>query len=165
MRGATQAFMRLSEIYSISIHAPHARSDAGTLITNYRRNEFQSTLLMRGATQAGGKLLRHREFQSTLLMRGATAWAESSGSPDSVFQSTLLMRGATRRLKEVRAVFKISIHAPHARSDARSRKPYSLALNFNPRSSCEERHDKIADVNELAYISIHAPHARSDALR
>ena len=58
--------------------------------------EFQSTLLMRGATRAG---LFHRDhtraFQSTLLMRGAT-WRVDCTLREFKFQSTLLMRGATK---------------------------------------------------------------------
>ncbi len=78
----------------------------------------------------------------------------------------------------------ISIHAPHARSDATFRKGYTAALisihapharsddgaimstwlltNFNPRSSCEERHDVRVRICLTLLISIHAPHARSD---
>ena len=80
--------------------------------------EFQSTLLMRGATSRYACERRLTPFQSTLLMRGATIscfffWM----SP--LFQSTLLMRGAT---------------PPPA--DA------GTAGYFNPRSSCEERPPK-----------------------
>ncbi len=55
------------------------------------------------------------------------------------FQSTLLMRGATwiLHLRIVRR--EISIHAPHARSDAAWMSYVRLLGNFNPRSSCEER--------------------------
>ena len=123
----------------ISIHAPHARSD----MLNYRRiatgQEFQSTLLMRGATSSPlegrffpicdfnprssceeRRLIRIciealKEFQSTLLMRGATIEAGLAVRASS-FQSTLLMRGAT------------------IQGEARRK-----CLHFNPRSSCEER--------------------------
>ncbi len=100
-------------------------------------------------------------FQSTLLMRGAT-WTVKRQNHIHRFQSTLLMRGAT--LPPTR-----SLRAP---------------LNFNPRSSCEERH--LGGLNKRIHIlfqstllmrgattqgaaerrpcdiSIHAPHARSD---
>ena len=36
----------------ISIHAPHARSDRNILTTVYIKTSFQSTLLMRGATSS-----------------------------------------------------------------------------------------------------------------
>ena len=103
----------------ISIHAPHARSDdivlprleAGNdfnprssceerllsaVYSCLHLHQFQSTLLMRGAT---AKVIFSRSsgisFQSTLLMRGATWRALVSFSSSVIFQSTLLMRGAT----------------------------------------------------------------------
>ena len=81
---------------------------------------------------------------------------------------------------------KISIHAPHARSDSirlrlracsifqstllmrgatctRVRQSASRT-DFNPRSSCEERHlVQFGQIFVRLDISIHAPHARSDA--
>ena len=84
-------------------------------------------------------------------------------------------------------LYRISIHAPHARSDhecnfydrahgyfnprssceerrLRSRSGY-LRRHFNPRSSCEERPPgKLLECADLP-ISIHAPHARSDRQR
>ena len=104
----------------ISIHAPHARSDLTAATGKLDEHEFQSTLLMRGATIARClNLLDIILFQSTLLMRGATrsAFCDTSWhsyfNPRSsceerrlkllqtvygtIFQSTLLMRGATRR--------------------------------------------------------------------
>ena len=81
----------------------------------------------------------------------------------------------------------ISIHAPHARSDASGyRRPDRRpdfnprssceerlfacdarlpCHDFNPRSSCEERQDDPDYVAKLNQISIHAPHARSDIRR
>ena len=79
----------------ISIHAPHARSDWRRRIRTASVARFQSTLLMRGATAAADKATQEASFQSTLLMRGAT------------FASAILVP-----LADV-----ISIHAPHARSD------------------------------------------------
>ena len=130
-----------------------------------RLGQFQSTLLMRGATSSSLSLIRiqhnfnprssceerrqnlgtslpYSRFQSTLLMRGATTpmlW--SSGV--FLFQSTLLMRGATVRVVLWPAEALISIHAPHARSD--------------------DFHARYVGANDN--ISIHAPHARSDGRR
>ena len=50
MRGATGKKTYLGRYNTISIHAPHARSDAVKGDTEIRYIEFQSTLLMRGAT-------------------------------------------------------------------------------------------------------------------
>ena len=80
----------------ISIHAPHARSDK----------------------------------------RPAFGWLQ-----DLQFQSTLLMRGATFGLFT----------------------GFFVLLNFNPRSSCEERLLVCVLTCTYSPISIHAPHARSDA--
>jgi hypothetical protein len=79
------------------------------------------------------------ECQSTFPMRGATRSLLSLWICSSVFQSTLPMRGATFVLAEIRIQLLISIHAPHAGSDAR----YSFG-------------------KDEKYISIHAPHAGSD---
>ena len=168
--------------FCISIHAPHARSDPLVLASIFAAARFQSTLLMRGATQAQKALRSGHKFQSTLLMRGATrmpparprsgrfqstllmrgatrqratAWVRPifqstllmrGATPSSpivttflAFQSTLLMRGATLKNRLPGIELKISIHAPHARSDQSDwRHPYDKRY-FNPRSSCEER--------------------------
>ena len=82
---------------------------------------------------------RYDLFQSTLLMRGATrkVWLMRRYF---IFQSTLLMRGATQRRERQSLADRISIHAPHARSDALFRCPNrTQSHHFNPRSSCEER--------------------------
>jgi len=94
-------------------------------------------------------------------MRGATL-ASDTNNQDGLFQSTLLMRGATRGWQGVFPLKTISIHAPHARSDRaflvvrllqvfqstllmrgateRTASRPSRHAYFNPRSSCEERH-------------------------
>ena len=79
---------------TISIHAPHARSDIMPFKIMAVLTIFQSTLLMRGATQ----------LRLSIIMV-------------LLFQSTLLMRGATCHLNHLHEVIIISIHAPHARSD------------------------------------------------
>ena len=75
------------------------------------------------------------------------------------------MRGATWYALDKRYLFMISIHAPHARSDLSSRSSLTRTSNFNPRSSCEERHDEQPEKQlRPRPISIHAPHARSDSV-
>ena len=127
-------------LFGISIHAPHARSDPKPPSRKPSRQKFQSTLLMRGATDGrADEIVDAAKFQSTLLMRGATPELEELLEGIS-FQSTLLMRGATYCNAAKSQIEQISIHAPHARSD-----------------------DAIGDIClELMRISIHAPHARSD---
>ena len=83
----------------------------------------------------------------------------------TIFQSTLLMRGATAMYLDGEPITSISIHAPHARSDAISSPGIVYQIrNFNPRSSCEERLGTVRDEQGYFSISIHAPHARSDKL-
>ena len=151
---------KTAEIVGISIHAPHARSDescSSSIVSDSDFNPrssceerqtssywlvnlavFQSTLLMRGATDASCRHDGRNIFQSTLLMRGATALRINSNvghyfNPRSSCEE----RRCPRRVSA--GTQRISIHAPHARSDARHRTPCCLRVNFNPRSSCEER--------------------------
>ena len=102
---------------------------------------------MRGATVAGRrKHPVYLVFQSTLLMRGATPFSKSM-SDSSLFQSTLLMRGATDYHKAMFGTSKdfnprSSCEERHVRSAYRPKVEY----HFNPRSSCEERLDKSVTV-------------------
>ena len=79
------------------------------------------------------------------------------------FQSTLPMRGATRFPKVHRIGLTISIHAPHAGSDALVSHSSASAGHFNPRSPCGERPISIRPGRLEIRISIHAPHAGSDS--
>ena len=129
---------------------------------------------MRGATvRALTRLSRFVLFQSTLLMRGATLCPCLASQSPHRFQSTLLMRGATggdgltievkldisihapharsdafRRRDE--RIPRISIHAPHARSDKHVMRDSRAGSYFNPRSSCEER---LCDCPRCLYVS------------
>ena len=208
MRGATSTSCDGGPCGRISIHAPHARSDSPKSASGARRENFnprssceerrrafslsaeslvfQSTLLMRGATQAFQTSLQCMTLcQSTLLMRGATLLDEmlarrpaahfnprssceerhagpGTGRAPQGFQSTLLMRGATFAAIHPLLPFGISIHAPHARSDASALDASTATADFNPRSSCEERLESLFFSSVAILISIHAPHARSD---
>ena len=95
-------------------------------------------------------------------MRGATLRTITAPT-DNAFQSTLLMRGATIEPLLSFIDPDISIHAPHARSDLYNWLMLIYPHNFNPRSSCEERHEK-RNGHTYIKISIHAPHARSDLM-
>ena len=140
---------------------------------------------MRGATRdcvPSGNI--DLQFQSTLLMRGATPCVSSHLRLCSHFNP----RSSCEERLPVSAVTfgsaLISIHAPHARSDLSATINSRRRLNFNPRSSCEERRKQAgkygrfshfnprssceerralsAQFRPAAKISIHAPHARSD---
>ena len=171
---------------TISIHAPHARSDWEGAIVMSKWYIFQSTLLMRGATRSRRRYRHCPAFQSTLLMRGATLRIVTRGVC-MTFQSTLLMRGATRRICRQPSQHwqnfnpRSSCEERHVYLQCRQRvdnfnprssceeRPYSNSdrdmgnCNFNPRSSCEERPDTPQEPPKQVHkISIHAPHARSD---
>ena len=89
------ALSQLSRL-CISIHTPHAGSDWRGIFPFWSRPLFQSTLPMRGATLDGVAWTMDRmKFQSTLPMRGATTTQDGS-----------------------RKNAQISIHTPHAGSDA-----------------------------------------------
>ena len=100
-------------------------------------------------------------FQSTHLLRGATESASTPPHP-LLFQSTHLLRGATVREDRIEIRFQISIHAPLARCDVTSAVIFFLSSSisihaplarcdvfrtgdirrgsdFNPRTSCEVR--------------------------
>ena len=103
----------------ISIHAPHARSD------NSRYRLRHQALISIHAPHARSD-------------RREPAYIHVGGR----FQSTLLMRGATGMALPCLHVGRyISIHAPHARSDTTPIFTTMHKAYFNPRSSCEERHD------------------------
>ena len=58
-----------------------------------------------------------QEFQSTLLVWGATACSVFARSCWLIFQSTLLVWGATLRASSISGFVRISIHTPRMRSD------------------------------------------------
>ena len=101
-------------------------------------DEFQSTRLLRGATDKKLAELTPYAFQSTRLLRGATSFTDAP-LPHVLFQSTRLLRGATLYIavgESVRQYFnpRASCEARHA-----TRAPTPPAENFNPRASCEAR--------------------------
>ncbi len=116
MRGATDVIKHAYNDQFISIHAPHAGSDAPAAILSTGSSLFQSTLPMRGATLNVAYAVCHIEFQSTLPMRGATVMLLLMRLC-ARFQSTLPMRGATYLHLWHQKIDEISIHAPHAGSD------------------------------------------------
>ncbi len=124
----------------ISIHAPHARSDMSKAAEPLQRLEFQSTLLMRGATITFKLVDAVDAFQSTLLMRGATSGWRAPAMRRVYFNPRSSCEERRALAEILHDCSMISIHAPHARSDKNALRGY---------------HD--------FEISIHAPHARSDA--
>ena len=147
--------------------------------------EFQSTLLMRGATCACSlRSLAVQNFNPRSSCEERLGFLQASGKSAHISIHAPHARSDVRRLARRSDHRQISIHAPHARSDD-YRRSYFVAMlifqstllmrgatrhcsrrpsrgrYFNPRSSCEERHGcMVAKV--ARWISIHAPHARSD---
>ena len=132
---------KCQRIHCISIHAPHARSDRTLDFGMYRRR------ISIHAPHARSDQ-RRRQCRDGYLISIHAPHARSDLHPtpsraaSAIFQSTLLMRGATLSMStSSRKMRIISIHAPHARSDG-----LELARreeeHFNPRSSCEERHNR-----------------------
>ena len=157
------------------------------LVNTFVHRIFQSTLLMRGATRrAGASLLQSHHFNprsSCEERRFAVALdclahyfnpRSSCEERRALNAVNLVLRVISIHAPHARSDHvsdgfawcqHISIHAPHARSDSSQPRPPIAASNFNPRSSCEERHWYRADRVDARRISIHAPHARSDARR
>ena len=146
----------------ISIHAPHARSDLAELGISAADLQFQSTLLMRGATQA---LLCSSSPTTNFNPRSSCEERLYHDDGRNAVSQNFNPRSSCEERQDHRprwALAQISIHAPHARSDflrhgVCPRHPISIhapharsdSFSFHNSSRCIE-------------ISIHAPHARSD---
>ena len=128
---------------NISIHAPHTRSDIRCGYTGDKTCKFQSTPLIRGATSSQAAL----EF---CLM---------------LFQSTPLIRGATYADFLQQKSVRISIHAPHTRSDQPDYHYSVEAATFQSTPLIRGATISQACSSRRASISIHAPHTRSDKAR
>ena len=140
---------------------------------------------MRGATRRQSASKRRKErFQSTLLMRGATRtpirmpirrpYFNPRSSCEERHYTVIFLYNINnfnpRSSCEERQLH-IKNHWRHddfnPRSSCEERRPPShpypqAGSYFNPRSSCEERHRCAALYKSQRHISIHAPHARSD---
>ena len=116
MRGATSVLAVFFANGDVSIHAPHAGSDAE------KDQDMNCNDVSIHAPHAGSDaydlptLLQALEFQSTLPMRGATIGFIQADDSSHV-----------------------SIHAPHAGSDVLGRGNILPPKRFNPRSPCGER--------------------------
>ena len=107
-----------------------------------QKTQFQSTLLMRGATLQRTETWRVRDI-SIHAPHARSDWRSDGPAADSCFR--------------------ISIHAPHARSDDGRddlvRDPALISIHA-PHARSDDAF--AADLLKLRTISIHAPHARSD---
>ena len=145
---------------------------------------FQSTHLLRGATESFGRLchvgrisihapltrcdlmkasssMGFSIFQSTHLLRGAT-YQRGFGHDLEEFQSTHLLRGATGSYALTNPPCLISIHAPLTRCDRVFLPHPQHPSYFNPRTSYEVRPEEVREAARAVDISIHAPLTRCD---
>ena len=126
--------------------------------------EFQSTLLMRGATEVEAIRQLEAQFQSTLLMRGATE-APASCSPTHDISIHAPHARSDVSWPIHRGNLQISIHAPHARSDADFNQSFQVELLFQSTLLMRGATRFPVYLRWAHRISIHAPHARSDVTR
>ena len=162
MRGATVCFCVTLRRFDISIHAPHARSDPEVSIHTPSPWYFNPRSSCEERPHCSAFLILYQYFnprsscEERLRLLGNLC-ARCHFNPRSSCEERL----DEAQLKERAAM--ISIHAPHARSDARdidvviakflfqstllmrgatlwNRRPSDRTDYFNPRSSCEERH-------------------------
>ena len=147
----------------ISIHAPHARSDVGTTIQALGDQYFnpRSSCEERRA-EADSFAFQHGNFnprssceeRHQKALRIAASDLISIHAPharsDRVGCGFGRRKGISIHAPHARSDYRrsdcpafsfISIHAPHARSDRCGCRSDGSRSYFNPRSSCEERHD------------------------
>ena len=160
MRGATYGKSAKALICDISIHAPRERSDHQSDPNLFLRSYFNPRSSWEERHDVFTKLSNFGEFQSTLLVRGATNlsfWKRCKklisihaprerSDTDSAFMNKVdkISIHAPRERSDDRLIvfynFKnISIHAPRERSDRDGKLNCYGMMNFNPRSSWEER--------------------------
>ena len=125
---------------AISIHAPHARSDGVDRKRAGKAKDFNPRSSCEERLEQASQSARQRHFNPR----------SSCEERQVVYQDS-------------EDTVRISIHAPHARSDNVIPIDVISYYNFNPRSSCEERHVLPLGQGCADHISIHAPHARSDS--
>ena len=184
MRGATDQYKPCVYLENISIHTPHAGSDAAQPDSSSSVDIFQSTLPMRGATTRICDIRRVSRFQSTLPMRRATR--PGRVEPNVSFISIHTPHAGSDARRAVKTVYnKISIHTPHAGSDYLGSEHQFGAGRFQstlPMRGATAR-DQLAEHNLRQFqstlpmrgattkvytfpacmtISIHTPHAGSD---
>ena len=101
------------------------------------------------------------EFQSTLLMRGATGPAALLQDSHQISIHAPHARSDLAG-SSADAVSDISIHAPHARSDVNMFLRSSVDAISIHAPHARSDNTLVDMLDSIGYISIHAPHARSD---
>ncbi len=116
--------------HAISIHAPHAGCDRGIGRLAAAIRYFNPRTPC-GVRHSSGIPTDDAStvFQSTHPMRGATNASISGTTCVRIFQSTHPMRGATMRHRKSTKKDYISIHAPHAGCDSKTRQNHHVPLH------------------------------------
>ena len=137
--GRDVSFMFGQLLQVISIHAPRVGRDSSWSVRYVRRNEFQSTRPVWGATGRGQEMSQRKAFQSTRPVWGATGHSQLQAEGVNIsihaprvgrdmfgqirpivvdeFQSTRPVWGATAAPHGDDAAGEISIHAPRVGRD------------------------------------------------
>ena len=125
---------------NISIHAPRGGSDFFTASYRSKKEKFQSTLPVGGATPVRIALHQLIDISIHAPRGGSDRSAQDSRNILGVFQSTLPVGGATTWANWNDAdAGVISIHAPRGGSDGNSFTRDKCMDDFNPRSPWGER--------------------------
>ena len=142
MRGATGLPARVFRIAAhISIHAPHARSDAGGGASAQKTQHFNPRSSCEERRQRrGGRGREDTDFNPRSSCEERQPSRRTQRKTLCDFNPRSSCEERLESIDKDGHAFGISIHAPHARSDLRSQ--------VRPAGD--------------AGISIHAPHARSD---
>ena len=126
----------------ISIHAPREGSDGIPGLPDKIMLEFQSTLPVRGATEADGAFLRDILISIHAPREGSDALQRSRLCGQLVISIHAPREGSDRALAAKKLGMEISIHAPREGSDQA----------------------RIAFILGAIHISIHAPREGSDVV-
>ena len=186
LRGATCPIRLSGLCQAISIHAPLAGRDSNSASRMRYSILFQSTRPLRGATalvvSMSGRV--RISIHAPLAGRDLTTFGLWAITP--IFQSTRPLRGATSCALRLQSRTGISIHAPLAGRDDvdhsklppvvrfQSTRPLRGATdgetnnsaygwNFNPRTPCGARPQRVNELKAIYKISIHAPLAGRDS--
>ena len=123
----------------ISIHAPHAGRDRARPARRSRPTNFNPRAPC-GARRIGGfPLIWEQLFQSTRPMRGATPWSPATPPRWNHFNPRAPCRARLVECLNMLKGAEISIHAPRAGRDALRSDANKGERYFNPRAPCRAR--------------------------
>ena len=162
MWGATLRLAVVTQMYYISIHAPHVGSDIANIITANNSTNFNPRSPCGERHRPKRLKPMKRKFQSTLPMWGATGSDIYVVRKLVKFQSTLPMWGATAPISGLSVGINISIHAPHVGSDLGGGQTTGKIIMISIHAPHVGSDKQTQRKNHHDAISIHAPHVGSD---